>query len=345
MRRAGDFCRHSSAARPLDLLAIKLHQAVHFMLGQRPRHAPIRCGMRLSPGRRPMPGFGYVLGCFASRSRRPGAYEAAERKGRDACALIPSDIWAPTPSPMSTRCAEATRRPALAGEPSRRSSRLQQSPLHLAWHRRLPARSRPRDEALALYDGAVRASESEDYRDIANAVSLLWRLERHGVAIGGRWRAPCRQGGDAARRSSLVFASIHHLLALVGAGRDAAAETMLRSLRLQARRRPGTQSLVLEAIGIALAEAILAAKHLQHARVVDLLYPIRHRVPLIGRQQRSARHHCPAADRRGDRRRTAKRGARSCSRSGPGRVRDALGGGPHAMVADGARSGGNRHAL
>jgi hypothetical protein len=34
---------------------------------------------------------------------------------------------------------------------------------------------------------------------------------------------------------SLVFASIHHMLSLTGAGRYRAAETLLRSLRLQAQ--------------------------------------------------------------------------------------------------------------
>jgi hypothetical protein len=81
---------------------------------------------------------------------------------------------------------------------------------------------------------------------------------------------------------SLVFASIHHMLSLAGAGRDEAAETLLRSLRLQAQRLQGTQPAILGEIGIPLAEAVLAAKRRQHGRVVDLLFPLRHRIALIG---------------------------------------------------------------
>lgn len=70
------------------------------------------------------------------------------------------------------------------------------------------------------------------------------------------------------------------MLSLAGAGRDEAAETLLRSLRLQAQRLQGTQPAILGEIGIPLA--VLAAKRRQHGRVVDLLFPLRHRIALIG---------------------------------------------------------------
>jgi len=283
MLRAGDLLSAQLGRDPLDLLAIKLHQSVHFMLGQRRvmldtlRHA-------ITAWDATVPGFGYVLGCLAFALEESGAYASAERQGRRACALIPADIWA----------AHAVAHVhEMRGEPhaglrwlAQQSAALRgcnNLAFHIAWHRALFYLSLDQPErAIALYDGAVRASETEDYRDIANAVSLLWRLEQRGVAVGARWRELADKAALRLGDPSLVFASLHHLLALVGDGRDTAAETLLRSLHLQARRRPGTQSAVLEAIGIALAEAVLAAQRRHYSRVVDLLYPIRHRIALIG---------------------------------------------------------------
>ncbi len=71
-------------------------------------------------------------------------------------------------------------------------------------------------------------------------------------------------------------------MSLAGDGHHLAAESLLSSLRRPAQRGRGTQSDVLAAIGVTLAEAVLAATRRQSARVVDLLFPVRHRVAQIG---------------------------------------------------------------
>src|SRR3546814_3766626 len=59
---------------------------------------------------------------------------------------------------------------------------------HAWWHRCLfHLELGEADAALALYNGEVRADKSEDYLDMSNAISLLWRLEQEGVAVGSRW--------------------------------------------------------------------------------------------------------------------------------------------------------------
>ena len=71
-------------------------------------------------------------------------------------------------------------------------------------------------------------------------------------------------------------------MSLVGTGRIATAEMMLRSMRLHAARQPGTQSRILGEIGLALGAAIIAARRGDHGRVVDLLFPVRDRIRRIG---------------------------------------------------------------
>ncbi len=283
MRGAGELLSAVLSRDPLDALAIKLHHAVHFMIGD--RRAMLGTLRRaLEAWDENVAGFGYVLGCFAFALEEAGAYDRSERLGRRACELNPADIWAihavthvfeMRGEPRAGLRWIAARSAALAG--------CNNLIFHLAWHRALfhLALDEPR-RALLLYDTEIRASESEDYRDIANAASLLWRLEQGGVAVGARWRELADKATAQLGDPSLAFASLHRLLSLLGDDRRTAAETLLCSLRLQAKRRRGTQPAILDAVGIAVAEAVLAAKCGQHGRVVDLLFPIRRRIVLIG---------------------------------------------------------------
>src|SRR5207245_9111465 len=75
---------------------------------------------------------------------------------------------------------------------------------------------------------------------------------------------------------------VHRLSSPTRRSADRLAEAMLRSVRMQAKRRSGTQAAILAEIGVAVAEAIVAAGRRQYARVVDLLFPVRHRIALIG---------------------------------------------------------------
>jgi tetratricopeptide (TPR) repeat protein len=283
MRRAGEILSAQLAREPRDLLSIKLHHAVHFMLGD--RRAMLETLRRaIAAWDETMPGFGFVLGCYAFALEENGAYESAERMGRRATALNPADIWA---------IHAVAHVFEMRGEPQTGLRWLERQrdsqagcgnfTFHLAWHRALfhLALGQP-SRALVLYDDEVRVSETDDYRDIANAASLLWRLEHHGVAVGARWHELADKAAGRLGDPSLVFASIHHMLSLTGARRYRMAETLLRSLRLQAQRLKGTQPAILAAIGIPLAEAVLAASRRQHGRVVDLLFPLRHRIMSIG---------------------------------------------------------------
>lgn len=283
MARAGEILSEQLVRQPHDLLAVKLHHAVHFMLGN--RRAMLATLHSVAPAwDETMPGFGFVLGCYAFASEENGSYDRAERLGRHACSINPADIWA---AHAVAHVFEMRSEPhtGLRWLARQRESFTGCGNLifHVAWHGALfhLALDQP-GRALALYDDEVRASETDDYRDIANAASLLWRLERCGIAVGRRWHELADKAAARAGDPSLVFGSVHHMLSLTGAGRYHAAEAFLRSLRLQARLLPGTQPARLVAIGIALAEAVLASGRRQHGAVVDLLFPLRHRIESIG---------------------------------------------------------------
>jgi hypothetical protein len=94
MRRAGDILSAQLVRDPHDLMSIKLHHAVHFMLGDRQGMLETLRRAATTAWDEAVPGFGFVLGCYAFALEENGAYESAERLGHRAYSINPTDIWA-----------------------------------------------------------------------------------------------------------------------------------------------------------------------------------------------------------------------------------------------------------
>ena len=128
----------------------------------------------------------------------------------------------------------------------------------MAWHLALfHLEAGDHDRVLGIYDTQVRPRPTDDFRDVANAVSLLWRLEQEGVSVGGRWG---ELGAIAMRRrrdTTLTFASLHNLLALIAMGEIDAAWELVDALETSAAQAEGDQGQVMEAVGIELATTLL----------------------------------------------------------------------------------------
>ena len=153
---------------------------------------------------------------------------------------------------------------------------------HLWWHLALfHLDLQEVDSVLRLYDERMRADLSDEYLDICNATSMLWRLEERGVDVGDRWNelAECCEARTSDHQ--MVFPDVHFLLALAAGGRDAAVERMLDSMRAFSEGT-ATQQVVTNTVGIALGRAIAHWYRGEYAQVVDALAPVRYRLPLIG---------------------------------------------------------------
>jgi hypothetical protein len=83
-------------------------------------------------------------------------------------------------------------------------------------------------EAMALYDERMATDCSDDYRDIASCASLLARLEYEGIDVGRRWEDIANRAERRANDGRLVFADVHYVLALLGAGRVKSADELAR---------------------------------------------------------------------------------------------------------------------
>lgn len=248
----------SLARHPRDALAMKLVHSIQFMLG---RPAAMRCSIEcLLPAWEGHPALGYLHGCHAFTLEETGAYPQAETAGALALALAPDDAWG-LHAVAHVHDMTARARAGLAWLTPRRQawSHCNNFRFHVWWHMALMHLDLGEgDAALALYDAEIRHDRTDDYRDIANATSLLSRLEIEGVDVGHRWD----ELADLAERRSgdgcLVFADLHYLLALIGGDRDAAVATLMGRMGDDAVRSAAEMDAVALHPGLAAAAGLAA---------------------------------------------------------------------------------------
>lgn len=271
------------AEHPRDVLALKLVHFWQFYLGE--SRALCESVARALPGWAPdTPGYGYVLGLHAFGLEESGDYAAAERTGRQAIALNPSDIWAAHAvahvMEMQDRARDGV---AWIDGLAAQFGPCNNFRFHLWWHRCLfHLELGQHDEVLARYDREVRAESTNDYLDICNAASLLWRLEDAGVAVGDRWAELARQAEARLDDHMLIFADAHYTMAVAAAGSAGADARMLESLRAYATGGRETEAKITAEVGTAVCDAIVAHRRGEFARVVDLLMPVRAAIRRLG---------------------------------------------------------------
>ena len=256
---------------PRDLLALKMAHGLRFMIGQ-PKAMLDTTTRALRKWGESDPGYGFVLGFHAFGLEEIGQYAIAEAIGRRAVALEPCDAWGSHAvshvMEMSGRTDEG-----IAWLEASRSiwPDCNNFRYHLAWHLALFHLERGDGPAvLEIYDREVMPTASDDFRDMSNAVSLLWRLQETGFDTGDRW-AKLREVAIH-RRADLtyVFASLHYLLALVANGEHAAAAELAGEMVKLSQGNGGDQPAIARSVGVDLAKVIMAGANDASAAGVDL---------------------------------------------------------------------------
>ncbi|UOM35665.1 tetratricopeptide repeat protein [Acuticoccus sp. I52.16.1] len=257
-RAAADRLDAYVATDPHALLHVKLAQSLRFMVGDIAGMLA-GTGLVLPAWEAERPGFGYVLGCHAFGLEEAGELAAAEWVGRRAVAWAPDDAWGlhAVGHVYEMRGAIAdgigwieAARPVWTG--------CNNFAFHMAWHLALfHLEAGDHARVLDLYDTEVRPLPTDDFRDMANAVSLLWRLELDGIAVGDRWEALAEIARKRRRDATLAFAALHNLIALVAAGDVASARELAAAMAAQATDETD-QGDVMNAVGVDLAGVILS---------------------------------------------------------------------------------------
>lgn len=271
------------ARDPDDVMAMKLSHSLRFMRGDAPGMLASSAAV-IARCSRDNPAYGYALGMHAFALEEAGDYAQAERTGRAGVALAQDDAWG---IHAVAHVHEMTGRARtgldwLEGN-APNVSHCNNFAGHVFWHRALfhlelgePA------AALALYDEAVRAEKTDDFRDVANAASLLVRLELESVNVGARWQ----ELADIAERrigdGSLVFADLHYMMALAGAGRTRDARRLAAGMDAPADAYRGDQNDLADTIGAPVALALAAYRAGRYANAAHLLDAARPGLQAIG---------------------------------------------------------------
>src|SRR5262249_21256288 len=155
-----------------------------------------------------------------------GDYAEAERQGRAAVEHNPADLWA---AHAVGHVMEMQGRPregiAWITDLKQQWRECGAFVLHVVWHECLfHLALEEMDAVLELYDRELRSESTDEYLDIANAASLLWRLEQADVDIGSRWRELTQHAERHIDDHFFVLADLHYGMALAARGVAPAAQ-------------------------------------------------------------------------------------------------------------------------
>jgi tetratricopeptide (TPR) repeat protein len=268
---------------PLDVLALKLANHSYFYLGDA-RNTRDSIARVLYAWNEDTPGHGFVLGMYAFGLEECGDYANAEAVGQQAVEINPADVWAIHAVvhvlEMQGRHREGT---DWLKTSEKIWTKCNNFANHLWWHGALLLMDLERFHAvLDGYDNRIRVDETDDYLDVANAASLLWRLEEAGVDVGSRWIELADKAEAHARDHKLAFADAHYMMALAADGRVDAAQAMIGAMSKHGAASQGMTATIYGEIATPLCAAILAYSCGEFDRVVDLLQPLRYDLRYLG---------------------------------------------------------------
>lgn len=266
---------------PEDALALKLAHYLHFYLGDIAEHRDSIA--RVMPAwREDMPGYAAVLGMRAFGLEEAGEYADAERFGRRAVELDPTDTWAihavAHVLEMQGRHREGIS--WIERDVAAWDGKIHNFANHVWWHKALyHLELGDTDAVLDLYDNRYRADDSEDGLDIANAAAMLMRLKLRGVDCGGRWTDLADVVAAKTSEHLLPFNDLHYMLALVGA-EHAAVDEMAAGM--VGGDDDGHWAGVYDDVAQPMARGLAAYGAGKYAEAVDCLAPVRYRWLAIG---------------------------------------------------------------
>jgi tetratricopeptide (TPR) repeat protein len=268
---------------PLDLMALKLHHTMTFYTGRSQVMRSVVSGV-LGEWSDAVPEYGCVQGMYAYALEECGAYDEAERWGRQAVERNPGDLWAihsvAHVLEMQGRSAEGVKWLDFTPEQWRHKNPFK---AHLWWHAALFFLAQGQNHrALDLYDKALCSVNSENYVDVSNQAALLKRIELSGVDVADRWQALAEHSEKRTHDHMLPFRDAHFCLALAANGNFAAARRHVESMAAFASHGNEWRVAATRDVLIPLCEGMIAYEAGDYDKAIDLLWPRRHDVVAIG---------------------------------------------------------------
>jgi tetratricopeptide (TPR) repeat protein len=268
---------------PLDLLALKLHHTMSFYAGRSQVMRSVVAGV-LGEWDDQVPGYGCVQGMYAYALEECGAYQDAERWGREAVERNPGDLWAihsvTHVLEMQGRSAEGVKWLNYTPEQWAKKNPFK---AHVWWHAALFFLAQGEyDRALRLYDHELCSVNSETYVDVSNQAALLKRLQLSGMDVGDRWQALAEHSAKRIHDHMLPFRDAHFCLALAANKNFDVARRHIESManfsgQGQEWRAQSTRNIL-----IPLCEGMIAYEEGKYDKACDLLWAVRNEIVSIG---------------------------------------------------------------
>ena len=242
---------------PQDLAAVKMTQFHMFHVGD--LAGMLRIAEQALPHHRDA---AEMHGMLAFGLEEMNRLDEAEAAARQAIALKRNEPWAQhaLAHVMETqgRCVEGLE--TMLGFSDGWADKNSFMRSHNWWHAALFALDSDQPEkALQLYDDQVWGVWKDYSQDQVNAVALLARLEFAGLDVGARWQDVADYVEKRGPEHVEPFLDAHYLLALGRAGREAAAQQLLGSLRDYVASQPEQLTTrIWRRIGLPLAEGVAA---------------------------------------------------------------------------------------
>jgi tetratricopeptide (TPR) repeat protein len=280
---AANYWETALKSDPADILSLRLAHDTHFFLGasQKLRDVPVSVLPAYAPGSRER---GFVLGMASFGLEETGEYAEAEKAGREAAEINPTDTWGVH---AVAHVLEMQGRPE-EGIKWLRGLEPYWAPatglaVHQWWHLALYLTEAGRfDEVLEIYDAHIHATPASIVLDLVDAAALLWRLELQGVNVGDRWKDLAPFWGAHAQEHVLAFNDVHISFTFTGAGNEAAADQLEASIRDYTARATGTNAEVSKEYGLPLIRALRAYRKGDYATTVAILAPLYKNLAPIG---------------------------------------------------------------